>query len=514
MRPFHILLVLPALSSLVASQQIWDIWQTTWNGTNLFKALNPRPPLDFVTPGPIGAADIVVSHSTIYQEIVGFGATLTDSSALLLNNLKTKNPANYWSLLSYLFDAKEAANAAGLSYLKLPLGATDFSAEAYTFADVPNDTCLKEFDINNAPSYIFSVARDILSVNSAMKFHVVPWSPPAWMKEGNKLNGGALRTNMTSVYANYILRALQGLKLNGINVYSVAIQNEPEVNNPTYPSSTMSPLTEAKIAMALRPLLKENGFPAVKLIGSESNWSTALDYPVELMQVGCEHFDGVSFHCYQGNVDQQGEFSTRYPSKEIYMTECSGIRGTDWWNDIKWYTDNIFIGALEHNAKGALMWNLALDGSGNPKYPGTRSCASPGCRGVVTINSDGTWTVNQEYYMMAQVSKATIPRDIDGPSGKRIKVDVNGDLGWSLRVGAFMTERKNPTDWLRYSLVVLNCEQTNKLQATYTFPVGLTTLWWYAPTSVSLDDEPQLPAFSEHEGVQTAFEFMDQSEAY
>lgn len=60
-------------------------------------------------------------------------------------------------------------------------------------------------------------------------------------------------------------------------------------------------------------------------------------------------------------------------------------------------------------------------------------------------------------YMMAQVSKATIPRDIGGPSGKRIKVDVNGNLGWSLRVGAFETGRKNPSDWLRYSLVVLNC---------------------------------------------------------
>ncbi|KAF9040063.1 glycoside hydrolase [Panaeolus papilionaceus] len=531
MRPRLALLVLPAFSAFVSSQQIWDVWQTTWNKTNLFKGLNPRPPLEFTAPGPIGSANIVVTEKSAYQEIVGFGATLTDSSALLLNNLKTKNSTSYWNLLNYLFSAQEAANAAGFSYLKLPIGATDFSSQAYTLADVPNDTCLKEFDINNTPSYVFSVAQDIISVNSAIKFHVVPWSPPAWMKDSNTINGGTLKPTMTTSYASYILRALQGLKGKGINVYSVAIQNEPRVNNPTYPSSTMDPPTEAKIALVLKGLLKGNGFPNVKILGFENNWNDALAYPVQLMQAGNAHFDGVSFHCYEGSVSQQGEFSSRYPNKEIYMTECSGVRGTDWWNDIKWYTDNIFIGALEHNAKGALMWNLALDGSGNPKYPGTRSCSAPGCRGVVTINNDGTWTVNQEYYMMAQVSKATIPRDIGGPSGKRIKVDVNGNLGWSLRVGAFETGRKNPSDWLRYSLVVLNWNDSvggwnptpirttilfRGMQVTYTFPVGLTTLWWYAPVINRLegDEAETLPVFAEHEGAQSAFQFVDQSEAY
>lgn len=33
------------------------------------------------------------------------------------------------------------------------------------------------------------------------------------------------------------------------------------------------------------------------------------------MQAGNAHFDGVSFHCYEGSVSQQGEFSSRYPNK-------------------------------------------------------------------------------------------------------------------------------------------------------------------------------------------------------
>ncbi len=43
-----------------------------------------------------------------------------------------------------------------------------------------------------------------------------------------------------------------------------------------------------------------------------------------------------------------------------------------------------------------LMWNIALDGNGNPKYPGTDSCGGPGCRAIVQVNSAGTWSVNQE----------------------------------------------------------------------------------------------------------------------
>ncbi len=54
-----------------------------------------------------------------------------------------------------------------------------------------------------------------------------------------------------------------------------------------------------------------------------------------------------------------------------------------------------FIGSIEHNSHNGLMWNIALDGNGNPKLPGTSSCGTP-CRPVATVNSDGSWSVNQE----------------------------------------------------------------------------------------------------------------------
>lgn len=101
------------------------------------------------------------------------------------------------------------------------------------------------------------------------------------------------------------------------------------------------------------------------------------------------------------------------------------------------------------------MWNLALDGTGGPVLPGSDSCGG-GCRGVVQINSGGTWSVNQEFYAMAQASKAILPRDSGGPWGQRIGVSVGGSLDWALVVGAYVTGRTSSTEWNRYSIVVLN----------------------------------------------------------
>ena len=104
------------------------------------------------------------------------------------------------------------------------------------------------------------------------------------------------------------------------------------------------------------------------------------------MQDAPNAFAGVSFHCYQGDVSQQDTFHNAYPNTEIYFTECSGTLGSDWWSDIKWYLDTLYIGALEHDASTALMWNLALDSGGSPELQSSSSCrgSSGGCRGIGT----------------------------------------------------------------------------------------------------------------------------------
>ncbi|KAI0734076.1 hypothetical protein C8Q72DRAFT_513252 [Fomitopsis betulina] len=69
----------------VASQQIYDIWSTTWQRDNLFTYKNlGSDPISFVTPGSTGTSDIRVDDTAYYQDIIGFGAALSMKTAASL----------------------------------------------------------------------------------------------------------------------------------------------------------------------------------------------------------------------------------------------------------------------------------------------------------------------------------------------------------------------------------------------------------------------------------------------
>lgn len=497
LRPVYFL-ALTSFALFADGQQIWDIWSTTWDRSKLLTYTGLKTPINFGAPNVIGSADINILDTQTYQTVWGFGGSLTDSSALVMSQLKSTNSGNYWKLLSAVFNSTDGANSGGLNYLRVPLGASDFSSGVYSFDDVWDETSLNSFNINRAPSYLFQTILDIKSINPLVKVHLLPWSPPGWMKDSGKTNGGSFKTNYVNTYANYLLKSLQGFKSKGITAYAIGIQNEPQNSNPTYPTAKFTYSQEGQVALALRSLMNNNGFGDTVIIGYEHNWDNAGDYPIKLMQSYGSAYYGVAFHCYGGSVANQDIFHAAYPDKGIFFTECTGTVGSDWWSDIKWYMDNLFIGSIHHNAHAALMWNIAARGDGEPRLPGTNSCGN-GCRGIVTVNTDGTWSVNQEYYAMSQTSKAILPRDNGGPWGKRVGVTIGGSQSWALRVGAFVTKRKNPADWDRWSIVVLNWNDNASggwnpkpvlttiefrgKQATYTFPVGVTTLWWYAPPS-------------------------------
>ncbi|EIN08490.1 glycoside hydrolase [Punctularia strigosozonata HHB-11173 SS5] len=486
---FH-LAVICLGTRLASAQQIFDVWTTTEDKSQLLQYKAQDPPINFDTSAKSGAATISVDDSSVSQIIHGFGATLTDSAATTLNGLKSSNAGNYNTLLNKLFDATDANfENAGLSYLRIPLGASDFSASIYSYDDTEGDTSLSKFTIDAAPSEVFSVVSDIMAINSAIKVHFVPWSPPGWMKDSGSMKGGSLKTEFIDTYANYILKALQGWQSKGVTAFAVSIQNEPENGDTTYPTATMAADLEAKVATSLRSLLDTNGFTATKIIGYEHNWIDAANYPVQVVDNSPNVFAGASFHCYAGTVDQQGSFISAHPNKEVYFTECAGTIGSDFWSDLKFNMDNIILGSQEHGSSSGLFWSLAGDASGGPILPGTDSCAGAGCRPVVTVNADGSYVLNTEFFAAAHASKATIPKDNGGPVAKRVASTVDTGL---LRVGAYVTGRANSADFLRYSLVVMNWNDAGAgtpmdtvikfrgSQAQYTFPVGVTTLTWYA----------------------------------
>lgn len=140
-----------------------------------------------------------------------------------------------------MFDATDGAATAGLNYIRLPIGASDFSLDckhivpyiifclihflmctvwlsAYSWDDVSGDTPFNSFRITT-PSYVFSVLKDIQAINNRIKVHIIPWSPvctfsweknrrhlisnsklqPGWTKTSGVMSGGSLASQYVGI---------------------------------------------------------------------------------------------------------------------------------------------------------------------------------------------------------------------------------------------------------------------------------------------------------------------------
>ncbi|HEX8925809.1 MAG TPA: glucosylceramidase, partial [Terriglobales bacterium] len=88
-----------------------------------------------VTFGSTGSAPktIPVDDTKTYQQVEGFGASLTDSAAWLIYNKLTE--AQRAAAMQLLFDRQ---NGIALSFLRQPMGASDLALNFYTYDDMPS----------------------------------------------------------------------------------------------------------------------------------------------------------------------------------------------------------------------------------------------------------------------------------------------------------------------------------------------------------------------------------------
>lgn len=71
------------------------------------------------------------------------------------------------------------------------------------------------------------------SMKEAKKFNVkilaCPWSPPANLKSNNNANGGRLLPENYGKFKDHINAYLSFMKQNGVDIYAVSVQNEPDI---------------------------------------------------------------------------------------------------------------------------------------------------------------------------------------------------------------------------------------------------------------------------------------------
>jgi O-glycosyl hydrolase len=165
--------------------------------------------------------------------------------------------------------ATDSDHHAALSFIRVTLGASDLSPSAYSFADISGDSLLAHFSLGRAANML-QVLKDIMGINPRARMHLVPWSPPAWMKTHRAMAGGGLDPAHYGAYAAYLARAVGAFRDQlGAPPYAIAIQNEPQNGDGTYPTCAMSVDAMGQVATQLHANLAKAGLGSTKIIGFE-----------------------------------------------------------------------------------------------------------------------------------------------------------------------------------------------------------------------------------------------------
>jgi glucosylceramidase len=376
-------------------------WVTTANQSRL---LSQDPDLQIRAATDAFPIVINVDESTVYQEMVGFGAAMTDASAYLIQH---KLGAQRDAILHELFGRNPGI---GLSFVRVPMGASDFSTHDYSYDDMPagqTDSTLANFSLAEDQVDKLPALKAALAINPQLKLVGSPWSPPGWMKTTGSLIQGTLRPEFYGSFAEYFRKFIDGYATAGVPMFAITLQNEPAYEPSDYPGMRLDPPARADvIGNHMGPLFTSAGIQTLIL-----DWDHNWDLPSSPLAVLADptarnYVSGVAWHCYAGDVSAQDNVHSAYPSKDAYFTECSGGGWAPVWADnLKWFVGTLIIGSTRGWAKGVALWNLALDENAGPHLGG---CGN--CRGVITINSaNGFVTRNVEYYALAHASQFVRP---------------------------------------------------------------------------------------------------------
>jgi glucosylceramidase len=358
--------------------------------------LAPEASLQWRPERGSGADAVVLDPARTYQEILGFGASFTDSACYMLNQL-SKGVRE--QLLRELFHPSQM----GLGVCRICLGASDYATRMYSYDEGEPDPEMRRFSLDHDKAHILPVLRQARGVNPNLFLLGSPWSPPGWMKAGGTMLGGSMRKAHFGAYAKYFVKALQGYAAEGAPLNAVTVQNEVDTEQDgRMPACLWGQEYEMEfVAAHLGPQLAANHIDTKIWIldHNYSLWGRAiaeLDDPLVNRYV-----DGVAWHGYVGEDSAMTRVHEVHPEKHMYWTEG----GPDYkepgylTNWAQW--GSTVTGILRNWSRCVIGWNLALDESGKPNI------GPFDCGGLVTIDSKtGEVTRSGQYWAFAHFSRA------------------------------------------------------------------------------------------------------------
>jgi glucosylceramidase len=399
-----------------------------------------------------------------FQTLVGIGGSFTESSAHVLSQL---SPGNRDSVINAYFSTDGAA----YSLTRTHINSCDFSLDHYTYTD-DGDTSLASFSIEHDQAELIPLIKDAKNAPGA-DFRIIasPWTAPPWMKDNDSWYGGSLKPGMEAVWARYFSKYLAAYRDQGIDIWGLTPENEPQGNNGQWDSMHFTPESMRDfIRDHLGPQLVRDGWDSKILIFDQNRDHVEVWTDVILGDPEAAKFIwGTAVHWYSSTLEWYPEtlqkVHEKFPGKHILHSEGCIDNQVPVWQDDDWYwrkeaTDWGFIYAKEENKHmhpeyvpvyryardiigglnswltGWVDWNIVLDTQGGPNLANNWCCAP-----VIAKPETDEIYFTPMYYTLAHFSKYL------RPGAKRIEVD-NG------LAELMITAVENPDG--SYAAVVLN----------------------------------------------------------
>lgn len=394
-----------------------------WISSTAAQPWQQMPPLTLGSGNPDLPPQVRVEPKKTYQTIDGFGGCFNELGWIALNKASKTDREQ---VLSALF----GGDGCTFTLARIPIGASDFALDAYSLDDTPGDLELKNFSIARDQQRLIPYIKAAMTVRPTLRCWGSAWSPPAWMKTNNNYSKGSLKwdPDILRSYATYLARWVEAYRAQGINIYAVFTQNEPNMLSP-YPTCLWTgPQLREFIADYLGPTLRDrktnvelwlgtlNGDPAKGGDNANDRLVTVLEDPKANAFI-----TGISVQYDSHNLI--GSASDLYPGKKLMQSETECNKGDNSWADAQ-RLYGLMKHYLENNAGSYFAWNMVLDETGMSSWKWRQNA-------LITVNSaTGKVTYNGEYYVLRHFSQYVKPGAkrvlTTGPWGDKIAF-VNPD---------------------------------------------------------------------------------------
>ncbi|HET7534971.1 MAG TPA: glycoside hydrolase family 30 protein [Candidatus Didemnitutus sp.] len=418
------LLALGSAALVAAAPRTWTVVETARdNSHRLATVAAPAPAATNAT-----AAKLVCDPAQRFQEMIGFGGALTESSAWALAQVSPEKRAE---VLHRYFDPKDGL---GYTLARTHINSCDFSLNMWELDATVGDYDLHDFSLAPMRKWLMPLLHDAIKASGGnLRILASPWSPPSWMKSNNRMDdGGSLRAVYAPAWANYFVKFVEAMKREeNISIWALTVQNEPQAKQ-TWESCLYSPEEERNFVRDhLGPALEKAGLSQVKLFSLDHNRDLMEGFATAELgdPATAKYLTGIAIHWYvSDDFAASSRVHDKFPGKPIIFTEgcCEGGKSIGSWEHGEHYAHQM-IGDFQNWVCNFMDWNIVLDERGGPNHVGN-FCDAP----VIIDTKTKEVRYGPSFYYLGHFSRYVKPgahriATTGGPAGLESVAFVNPD---------------------------------------------------------------------------------------